>query len=187
MKEEKKERTVVLIQRDAIARNLVGEIISRFEKNGLKIIAMKSVWPTREIAEKHYRTTDEQTIGIGNKTMKGMREQGKGNEIKKLYGSEDAKEIGTQVVEILRQFLTKGMLIAMVLEGENAIERVRKIVGYTDPAKAEKGTIRGDLGVDYIAKSSMEKRKLENLVHAADSPEAAKREIDVWFKKDELK
>jgi nucleoside-diphosphate kinase len=182
-----KERTLVLIQRDAVARNLIGEIISRFEKGGLKIVAMKSVWPTREMAEKHYRTTDEQTIGIGNKTMRGMRERGNEKEIKKLYGSEDAKEIGTQVVEILRQFLTKGMLIALVLEGENAIERVRKIVGYTDPAKAEKGTIRGDLGTDYIAKSSMEKRKLENLVHAADSPEAAKREIDVWFKKEELK
>jgi len=187
MKEEKKERTLVLIQKDAIARNLAGEIISRFEKGGLKIVAMKSVWPTREMAEKHYRATEEQIVGMGNKTMKAMREQGKEKEIKKVFGSEDPEKIGVQILEVLRQFITKGMLIAVVLEGDDAIEKVRKIAGYTDPVKAEKGTIRGDFAADSISKANMEKRKVENLVHAADSPKSAEIEISVWFKKEELK
>ena len=182
-----KDRTLVLIQRDAIARGLVGEIISRFEKPGLKLTAMKTVWPTREMAEKHYRATDEQIIGMGNKTMQAMRENGREKEIKKVFGNNDPKEVGTQILEYLREYLTKGMLIAMILEGENAIEKGRKLAGYTDPAKAEKGTIRGDFGADSIAKANMEKRKVENLIHTADSPKSAEIEILVWFKKDEIK
>ena len=177
------ERTLVLLQRDAIERKLVGEIISRFEKAGIKIVAMRSVVPTRKMAELHYRATDEQIVGMGHKTLNAMKEMEKEKEVKKLFGSEDPRKIGEQLLEWSRDYITKGVLIALILEGEIAIKKVREIAGFTDPAKAQKGTIRGDFANDSIAKANMEKRKVENLVHAADSSESVKKEIEVWFGK----
>lgn len=178
-----KERTLVLIQNDAVERKLVGEILRRFENNGLRVVEMKTVVPTREMAERHYRATDEQIIGMGHKTLNAMKEQGKEKEIKKLFRSEDPEKIGESLLEWSREFITGKRLVATILEGENAIEKVRKIVGYTDPIKAEKGTIRGDFADDSIAKANMEKRKVRNLVHAADSVESAEKEIKLWFGK----
>lgn len=176
-----KERTLVLLQRDAVERKLVGEILKRFEQSGLSIVDMKMVHPDRKMAEKHYRATEEQIVGMGHKTLNAMKEQGKQKDVKRLFGSEDPRKIGESLLEWSRDYITKGKLVALILEGENAVKKVREIVGFTDPIKAEKGTIRGDFADDSIAKANMEKRKVKNLIHAADSVESAEKEIKLWF------
>ncbi|MDE1855444.1 MAG: nucleoside-diphosphate kinase [Candidatus Micrarchaeota archaeon] len=179
------EQTLVLIHNDAIQRGLVDEIKKRLTATGLKIIAEKEVVPTREMAEQHYRTTDEQYTSTGKKTIESMKIDGYTPEgVIKLWGTEDPKKIGEQIIAFTREFIIGKKLIAMVLEGEDAVARVRKTVGATDPSRAEKGTIRGDLSDDSFKKANPEKRKVRNLVHAADSVEKAKQEIELWFGKD---
>lgn len=180
------ERTLILLQKDALAQNLAGEILSRFEKAGFHVKAMRMVRPTTEIAMQHYATTDEQIVGMGKKTLAAMKEAGKDAEVMRMFKSEDPKEIGKILHSWLINFITEKPLIAVVLEGEDVIKKVRQMVGYTDPSKAEKGTIRGDYGTDSIEKANKEMRKVENLIHAADSPASAEREIGIWFKKDEV-
>ena len=173
---------MILIQRDAVERDLTDEIFKRFRDAGLKIVATKEIVPTREQAEQHYLATDEQIIGMANKTLRSMEEQGAPKEkIRELFGTEDMKKIGEQLLEWLREFIVGKKLIAAVLEGEDAIQRTRRLVGYTDPSKAERGTIRGDYADDSISKANSEKRKVRNLVHAADSKEAVERETGIWF------
>ena len=90
------------------------------------------------------------------------------------------------MVNSLREYLTEGPVIAIVLRGENAVERVRKIVGFTDPTRAEKGSIRGEHGNDSFEKANAEKRSVKNLVHVSESVVDAQREIRLWFNKDEI-
>jgi len=176
------ERTLVLIKPDGIERGLVGEIISRFEKNNLKIVAIKSVKVSRELAEKHYLASYEQLTGMGKKTLESSSEK----DVLEIFGTKDPLEIGKKLREWLVEFLSNKMVIAMVLEGENAVSLVRKICGHTNPAKAEKGSIRGDFGIDSIEVANKERRSVRNLVHASGSIEEANREINIWFSEDEL-
>ncbi|MCS7123406.1 MAG: nucleoside-diphosphate kinase [Candidatus Aenigmarchaeota archaeon] len=176
------ERTLVLIKPDAIERGLIGEIIKRFEKKEFKISAMKLVKVNRELAEKHYQATKEQLEGMGRKTL----ESSKREDVEKIFGTTNPLEIGKKLREWLIDFLSEKEVIAMIIEGESVIEKVRKIVGHTNPIKAEKGTIRGDFGIDSIEKANMEKRCVKNLVHASSSKEEAEREIKVWFENEEL-
>lgn len=176
------EKTLVLIKPDAIERNLVGEIIKRFENNGFKILAMKMVKVDRKLAEEHYLDSKEQLIGMGKKTLENTNKE----DVKNIFGTFDALEIGKTLRKWLVEFLENKKVIAMVLEGENAIKRVREIVGFTDPSKAAKGTIRGDFAADSIERANKEKRATRNLVHASGSIEEAEREIKVWFENEEL-
>lgn len=173
------EETLVLIKPDGMRRNLIGKIIARFEKEQLKIIGLKLVKADKKLAEKHYTDTDAQIIGMGNKTL-GTTGEKKSNEI---FGTIEPKEIGLQLRDWLLQFITSIPVAAMVLEGEEAVQKVRKIAGFTDPSKAEKGTIRGDMGVDSIPKANEERRATENLIHASGSVEEAQQEIALWFSK----
>jgi nucleoside-diphosphate kinase len=176
-----KERTLVVIKPDAMKQNIAGKIIAKFEENDLKIIGMKIKKVEKDFAEKHYTDSDEQIIGMGNKTL------GSGEEVaKKLFGTTDPKEIGIKLRAWLIDFITSTPVIAMVLQGPEAIQKVRKIVGFTDPSKAEKGTIREELGTDSIAKANQEGRATENLVHASGSAEEADSEIALWFEPEEL-
>lgn len=176
------ERTLVVVKPDGMKRGLVGRIISRFEENGLRIAGMKLVQVDRELAARHYTDSDQQVSGMGNKTLSA----GGPEKAKELFGTTDPKKIGMTLREWMIDFMTSMPVAAMVLEGEDAVQKVRKIAGFTDPSRAEKGTIRGDLGVDSIRKANEERRATENLVHASGSVEEAGREIDMWFKSDEL-
>ena len=176
------ERTLLLIKPDAMKRKLAGEIIKRYEAEDLQITALKMVLPTREIAEKHYTDSEQQIVGMGNKTLTATGAE----RAKELFGTDDATELGKKLREFLVVFLTSGPLIAMVLEGEDVIQRVRKIAGFTNPPKADKGTIRGDMGIDSIEQANEEGRATENLVHTSGSPEEAEYEISVWFREDEI-
>jgi nucleoside-diphosphate kinase len=170
----KMERTCVIVKPDGVSRNLTGEIISRFEKAGLKIIALKMIVADRELIKKHYTENEEYLISLGKKSEKA------GDVVK------DYRAQGLMIVEGMRNYMTSGPVVPMVVEGENAIKKAREIAGYTDPSAAEKGTIRGDLGQDSILKANKEKRPVKNLLHASGNPEEAEHEIKLWFKEKEL-
>jgi nucleoside-diphosphate kinase len=173
------ERTLVLIKPDAFKRGLVGEIISRFERVGLKLEGMKIVNATIEIVEKHYPDDKNWIRSVGKKTIDAYEKYNL-NIIEDL-GTNDALKIGQLVRKWLIQHLTSGPVLVLILSGNHAVEIVRKIVGNTVPIFAELGTIRGDFSIDSPDLSAREKRVLLNLVHASETVEEAKREISLWF------
>lgn len=173
------ERTLVLLKPDTIQRALVGEIISRFEKKGLKIVAMKMEWPTKEKAKKHYFWSDKEKEASGGRTIEAY--QSKGIKITKT-----AKEYAEDVQRRLYSYLTTGPIIAMVIEGAHAIEHVRKVVGHGNPLTADVGTIRADLTIDSYVVADDVDRAARNLIHASGNPSEAEREIKVWFKEEEM-
>ena len=180
----KKERTLVLLKPDAVARGLVGEIVERFEKTGLKIVGMKMVHPTEEKAAGHYSGPDAWIAGMGQKTLDSFQEFGM--DAGEVLGTDEPLAIGQMVLSWLIDYISSGPIVAMVLEGVHAIKAVRKMVGFTIPSRAEPGTIRGDLTIDSNTISSLEKRSTKNLIHASGDPEEAEQEIAFWFDKSEL-
>lgn len=135
------QRTFVMIKPDGVRRGLIGEIIQRFERRGMKIVGMKLLKMSRETAEKLY-------------------EEHKG---KSFY-------------EELVNYITSGPVVCMVIEADDAVNVIRKMIGNTDPKEAPPGTIRGDYGLS----------KSENTIHASDSIEKAQREISIFFNEEEL-
>lgn len=131
------EKTFVMVKPDAVKRRLIGDIISRLEKVGLRIVAMRMLQLTKAMAEEHYAIHKEKPFFDG-----------------------------------LVKFISSGPVVAMVVEGKDAVKRVRKLAGATKPMEAEVGTIRGDLAMEIG----------RNVVHAADSPENAKIEYSIYFK-----
>src|SRR5579864_5516174 len=130
------ERTLILVKPDAFARNLTGEIIARFERKGLRLVALQQMTMTRELAERHY-----------------------------------AEHAGKRFYEELVTFITSGPLVAMVLEGEQAIAAARQVIGATNPLDASPGSIRGDYAIEVG----------QNMVHGSDAPESAARELGLFF------
>lgn len=175
------ERTLVLIKPDAFKRGLVGEIISRFERAGLRLEETKIVNATTEIVGEHYPDDNNWIRSVGKKTVDAYKKYNLN--IAEDLGTDDALEVGKLVRKWLIQHLTSGPVVALILSGNHAIEVVRKIIGNTIPLFAELGTIRGDFSMDVPDLSIKEKRALQNLVHASSSVEEAKREIFLWFKK----
>jgi nucleoside-diphosphate kinase len=130
------ERTLILVKPDAFARNLTGEIIVRFERKGLRLVALKLMTMTPELARLHY-----------------------------------AEHEGKPFFEELVSFITSGPLVAMVLEGEQAIGAARQVIGATNPLQATTGSIRGDYAIAVS----------QNMVHGSDGPESAAREVGLFF------
>ncbi|MBI5972517.1 nucleoside-diphosphate kinase [Staphylococcus caledonicus] len=135
------ERTFLMIKPDAVQRNLIGEIISRIERKGLKLVGAKLMTVPQSLAEEHYAEHVERPF----------------------YGK-------------LISFITSAPVFAMVVEGEDAVDVSRHIIGKTNPSEATPGSIRGDLGLTVG----------RNVIHGSDSVESAEREINLWFKEDEL-
>jgi nucleoside-diphosphate kinase len=130
------DRTLILVKPDAFARGLTGEIIARFERKGLRIVALKHMTATREIAETHYAEHAERPF----------------------FGE-------------LVDFITSAPLVAMVLEGDEAVVAARQLIGATNPLEAGTGSIRGDFATQVG----------QNMVHGSDSAESAARETGIWF------
>jgi nucleoside-diphosphate kinase len=130
------ERTLILIKPDAFARGLSGEILARFERKGLRLVAMNLMTMSRDLAERHY-----------------------------------AEHAGKGFYEELVTFITSGPLVAMVLEGEQAVTAARQVIGATNPLEATTGSIRGDFAIEVG----------QNMVHGSDSPESAAREVGLFF------
>ncbi len=135
------ERTFVMVKPDGVKRRLIGKVIERIELKGLKIVAMKMINISSDLAERHYEEHREKPF-----------------------------------FEALVKYITSGPVVAMVVEGRNAISVVRQMVGKTNPAEATPGSIRGDFALDIG----------RNIIHASDSENSARREIDLFFNSDEI-
>jgi nucleoside-diphosphate kinase len=184
MNEYKYERTLVLIKHDGVARGLIGDIISRFEKVGLKIIAMKLVLVDVNRAEKHYPDSDEWYKNIGDRIISNYKE--KNIDVKKDFSTDDPIEIGKTIKSFNKEYLLSGPVVAMVLEGPEAIKIVRKLLGKTNPLESEPGTIRGDYTWDNNDTAGYYKRPIYNLMHASSSVEDSEYEIKLWFNTEEI-
>ncbi|MCX7997210.1 MAG: nucleoside-diphosphate kinase [Patescibacteria group bacterium] len=180
-----KEQTLVVLKPDAVLRGVSGEIITRFEKVGLKIVAMRMLDVTKELAEKHYPVSREEWVRMmGEKTLENYEKYG--ISAKERHGTEDTLELGKMIREWLIEYMQESPVIAMVLEGPHACELVRKMLGHTLPLLAAPGTIRGDYAYDssYLANKSA--RAIKNLVHASGTVEEAMYEIPLWFDKSHI-
>ncbi len=178
------EKTLVIIKHDGVARGIMGEIIHRFERVGLKLCAMKLVEATEEMGHKHYPNSKEWLETVGNRTLDEYKEK-KIDPIKRL-GTDNPMEIGKLIKAWNVEYLTAGPVLAMVFEGPDAIKLVRKFVGSTVPALASPGTIRGDYSFDNADLANDLKRPFYNLIHASGNKEEADFEIDLWFNTDEI-
>jgi nucleoside-diphosphate kinase len=180
----KQERTFMLVKPDGVKRGLIGEIVDRIERRGLKIIAMKMILPTREMARDHYPAPDEWCKLVGEKTLESYVKYGK--DPMESLGTTDYVEIGKIINEWNMDYLTSGPVVCMVVEGVHAVDMVRKIVGKTFPSMADPGTIRGDFSVDSPNLANDEKRSVRNLIHASGDQDEAKHEMGVWFTESDL-
>lgn len=178
------EQSVVLIKPDGVQRGLAGEIIARFEKAGLKIVAMKMVRVDKQFATKYYGYNDEWFENVGKKVREFYKEKGydAGEDFSKLTNM----EIGKMVQGWNVNYLTEGPVIAMVLEALGVVEIVRKMVGSTYPQSAPPGTIRGDYSFDSPLLSNLKRRSVYNLIHASGTPDEAQLEKQLWFKDNEI-
>jgi len=174
-----KERTLVLLKPDAVQRNLVGEIVGRFERAGLKIVAMKFLLPTAEQAHAHYVKNEAEIEALGRRNLEAKKKGG-------AVVNDDPKEFGQKIIDRLIVFLTSSPVLAIVLEGNKAIPIVRKLLGSTEPLQSDVGTIRGDYTLDSYELADAGNRAVRNLVHASANDFDAEYEIKIWFKKDEL-
>lgn len=156
------QQSLILIKPDAVDRSLIGEVVSRFERAGLKISGLKMLKATPELARTHYGDFVER------------------------YTPKLGAEKSNQIMDEMAGFLSSGPLVAMVLEGVEAVANVRRLVGSTYPNEAVPGTIRGDyahVSQDYANAQNI---TIKNLVHASGNTDEAKIEIGIWFKPDEL-
>lgn len=173
------ERTLAIIKPDGVQRGLVGNILGRFERAGLKVAAMKMVWPTQEIVGQHYQQDETYYKSVWEKAKAGAEERG--DEF-----NESPQELGDRIREANMRYLATGPVVAFVLEGNTAIQTVRNIIGGTNPLSADIGTIRGDLTIDDFSEADKDGRAVRNLMHASSEPEEAEREIALWFTEEEL-
>ncbi len=174
----KTERTLILIKPESIQRHLIGEFIKRFENRGLKLVGCKLVLGSAQLLGEHYAKTNNWEA-TGQKALTGYELAGH-----KLDKS--ALELGLEVRDKLMQAFAGRPVLAMVWQGPHAVALGRKTVGSTNPLDADVGTIRGDYSVDSYFLSDKVGRPVQNLVHASSDIEEAKREIQVWFRADEL-
>lgn len=185
MSELRKEKTVVLVKPDGVKRGLVGDVLSRFENMGLKIIGLKMVWVDKSLAEKHYpKSRKELMKAIGEKTLKTYEKYGK--DPKEEFADIDPQKIGELVNTWNIDFITSGPVVAILIEGVHAIDNVRTIAGNTLPVFADPGTIRGDYSIDSPALANNKKRAVRNIVHASGNVEEAEYEEQLWFKKEDI-
>jgi len=173
------EETLVLIKPDAVERRLIGEIISTFEQAGLKISAMNMLRPTKDIVLKHYPDDKEWVSGLGEKTIMGYKELGL--DLVQEFGTDNPHELGEMVRGWLVDYIASTDIVALILEGNAAVAKTRKLCGHTVPTLAEPGSIRGKYSCDSAALANTERRSIRNLVHASSGLEEAKAEIALWF------
>jgi nucleoside-diphosphate kinase len=175
----KKEKTFMAVKPDGIQRSLIGDIISRVEKVGLKFVGFKFFIPAEELCWNHYNKDDVWFEEKGKKILENRKEAGQTID-------KEAKEYGKDIINQLVKFMTSGPVLAMVIEGNQAVSIVKKLVGGTEPTTSEVGTIRGDYTLDSYELAGIDERAVRNLVHCSDQVSEAEREINLWFKPEEL-
>jgi len=178
------ERSLVLVKPDAVARGIIGEILHRFERAGLKMVGAKMLHVDMDFGAKHYHHSDDWKIKVGERNIEECKAFG--FTPKECFGTEDPKEIGNQVDVRSAEFLSSGPVFAMVLQGPGAVKKIRSLVGSLFPNASAPGTIRGDFGIDTPYSSMKNKRVTFNIIHASGEVEEAVEEIKLWFKPEEL-
>lgn len=173
------QRTLVILKPDAVQRSLVGEIIKRIERTGLKFVGFKFIVPTEDALIRHY---NKDTVWFEEKGQRIVADRKKHN----LPIEKEAVEYGKEIIDGIVKFMTSGPVLVFVVEGNESVAVIKKLVGSTEPATSDVGTIRGDYTIDSYAHSSVQNRAVRNLVHCSESPEEAMREIAVWFREDEM-
>lgn len=180
MQHPKNEKTLIVIKPDGVQRTLIGEIIKRYERVGLKLVGIKMMVPTEDFIEKHYTLDPEWRRITGEKRIKAALDAGE------EPPSRDPLEITDLVLKKLRKYMTSGPVVAMVWQGAHAVDVVRKVTGGTEPRNSDIGTIRGDFVLDSYLMADTDGRSVRNLVHASGSVEEANNEIKHWFKDEEM-
>lgn len=174
------ERTFCMIKPDGVMRGIMGDVISRFERAGLKVVAIKMMNATEEQVRRHYPMSDEAWVQrLGEKSLSSLDHLDA--EAIDVFGTDNKSELGKVVAESLIEYLTSGPVVAMVIEGMQSIDMVRKLCGHTLPFKADVGTIRGDYSVDSPAVANVERRSIHNIIHASETTSEAESEINLWF------
>lgn len=180
-----REYSVVLIKPDGIKKALIGEIIGRFEKIGLKLSGCKLVLIDADIAMKHYGGADDKWFqSVGEKLLVFYKEHGK-DPLEEI-GTMEPKEIGKLVQKWNVDYLTEGPVLAMTWQGPHVVEIIRKMVGHTYPELALPGTIRGDFSFESPLLANSKSRSVHNLIHASATIEEAEFERQLWFKEKEI-
>src|SRR4030042_2819283 len=175
-----REKTLILIKPDGLQRSLIGEIIRRYERLGLKLIAIKMLVPTKEHIEKHYTLDPAWRTVTGEKTIQSYIDKGL------KPPSEDPLEVTAKILKNLKNYMTSRPVIAMIWQGAHAVQIVRKVTGKTEPLTSDVGTIRGDFVLDSYQMSDDDGRSGRNLLHASGSVNEAEMEINHWFKPEEI-
>jgi len=174
------ERILVLIKPDVLQRQIVGEILTRFERKGFKLVAMKMLNATKEQVGEHYEEKESYLIEMGEKAKKGAI--ARGQDVSEWNSLEWGRIIRNRSIA----YLTAGPIVAMVIEGPGVIAGIRKLLGSTSPTEGDIGTIRADYSFDSYALADVVSRATRTMLHASDSPESAERETKIWFGKDEI-
>lgn len=177
----KEEKTFVLIKPDGVRKGLVGEVIKRFEQRDLKIVALEMFQPTAKQIDNHYPKDAAWITRLGEKTLATYEKYG--YDAEKELGSTDARVIGPHVRKWVIDYMISAPLVKMVVQGVHAVDMVRKIAGPTMPYVADMGTLRGDYSSDSPALANKEKRAVMNILHASETQQEAKHEIEYWFGK----
>lgn len=179
MQHPKKERTFVILKPDAIQRSLVGDVIARLEKTGLKLVASKLIVATEEQCWTHYNKDEEWFLKKGANIVKNRQELG-------MPVEKEALEYGKDIIGALVKFMTSSPILPMVWEGNQAVGIVKKLVGGTEPLTSDVGTLRGDYTIDSYELAGLDDRAVRNLIHCSDATEEAQREIQIWFNENEI-
>ena len=175
------ERTLVILKPDAVQRSLIGEIIRRYERTGLKLVAMKMLIPTAEMAKEHYMVGGEEWLeNVGKKAAAAYERKGEKSPFATF------RENGLAILGSNAKYLSSGPVVAIDLEGHQAVGIVRKLTGKTEPLSSDVGTIRGDFTVDSYQLADVDSRSIRNLIHASGEPAEAEKEIPIWFSENEL-
>jgi nucleoside-diphosphate kinase len=181
MSHPQKERTLVIIKPDGVQRNLIGEVIKRYERAGLKLVGIKMTVPKEDHVEAHYTLDPEWRRITGEKTIASYIKKGE------TPWTTDPLKVTEVLLTTLKKYISSGPVVAMVWEGMHAVEIVRKITGGTEPrGAADVGTIRGDFAIDSYIMADTNKRAVRNIVHASGSPKEADMEIPHWFSENEI-
>jgi len=173
------ERTLVLVKPDGVYRALIGKVTAAFEDAGLKVVGIKMLKPERSVIDKHYVADEAYLKSIGAKTISSYKKRG-------VDIKESELEIGKRIRSYLFDYLTNKPVVAMVIEGNEAVANVKKITGATSPTDADRSTIRGRYSSDSYDLADSKKRAIKNMLHVSGDKSEAEREVKLWFKDSEL-
>jgi nucleoside-diphosphate kinase len=180
MQHPSQEKTLVIIKPDGLQRNLIGEITSRYERVGLKLVGLKMMNAGIDLVNGHYNLDPQWFRLVGEKSIKGLIDKGI------TPPSPDVNIMAQSVLDRLIKYMTSGPIIIMIWQGAHAVNIVRKITGDTEPLTSDVGTIRGDYVLDSYQLSTDDNRAVRNLVHASGNVNDAEKEIKYWFKDEEI-